>query len=127
MNKRTLSAAANTPNYGLVVLHLVAEPSVDEQVRRCAAINFKKHIQSRWMLTSDFLIQDGEKQNIKNLMVSTILSATTEIQAQLSEALAVICNHDFDLLPKLRSILETFFFQKNIFKMVSMAVIFYSE
>ncbi|KAI3681877.1 hypothetical protein L6452_36682 [Arctium lappa] len=57
-------------------------------------------------------IPDAEKEQIKTLIVPLMLSATPKIQAQLSEALAVIGNHDFPklwpaLLPELRSSLET--------------------
>ncbi|XWS32031.1 hypothetical protein CRYUN_Cryun23aG0126100 [Craigia yunnanensis] len=40
----SLSEAADRPNYGLAVLRLVAEPSVNEQIRQAAALNFKNHL-----------------------------------------------------------------------------------
>ncbi|KVH89008.1 Armadillo-like helical [Cynara cardunculus var. scolymus] len=110
--EKNLSDAADSPNYGLAVLRLVAEPSVDEQIRQCAAVNFKNHLKTRWVPSSASPIPDAEKEQIKTLIVPLMLSATPKIQAQLSEALAVIGNHDFPklwpaLLPELRSSLET--------------------
>ncbi|KAD3069050.1 hypothetical protein E3N88_36930 [Mikania micrantha] len=109
--EKNLSDAADTPNYGLAVLRLVAEPSVDEQIRQSAAVNFKNHLKTRWVPSSAAPISDAEKEQIKQLIVSLMLSASPKIQAQLSEALAVIGNHDFPklwpaLLPELRSSLE---------------------
>nr|XP_043618630.1 exportin-2 [Erigeron canadensis] len=111
--EKNLSDAADNPNYALAVLRLVAEPSVDEQIRQCAAVNFKNHLKTRWITSSGTspVISDAEKQQIKQLIVPLMLSASPKIQAQLSEALSVIGNHDFpklwpDLLPELRSSLE---------------------
>lgn len=110
-----LSNAADKPNYGLAVLRLVAESSVDEQIRQSAAVNFKNHLKSRWLLTqnSEILnpIPDSEKEQIKSLIVTLMLNASPKIQAQLSEALAVIGKHDFPkswptLLPELVSSLD---------------------
>nr|KAJ0223855.1 hypothetical protein LSAT_V11C200074710 [Lactuca sativa] len=110
--EKNLSDAAETPNYGPAVLRLVAETSVDEQIRQCASVNFKNHLKTRWLPSSATRIPDGEKEQIKTLIVPLMLSTTPRIQAQLSEALAVIGNHDFpklwpDLLPESTTSLET--------------------
>ena len=115
----SLAEAADRPNYGLAVLRLVAEPSVDDQIRQAAAVNFKNHLRSRWSpAASDdggapalSPILDPEKEQIKSLIVPLMLSATPKIQSQLSEALAVIGKHDFPkswpaLLPELVSNLQ---------------------
>ncbi|KAF5464480.1 hypothetical protein F2P56_014554 [Juglans regia] len=110
----SLSGASDSPNYGLAVLRLVAEPSVDEQIRQAAAVNFKNHLRARWAPASAdepdssalSLIADPEKEQIKALIVPLMLSSTPKIQSQLSEALALIGKHDFPklwpaLLPEL--------------------------
>ncbi|XVF73012.1 hypothetical protein PTKIN_Ptkin12aG0167400 [Pterospermum kingtungense] len=114
----SLSEAADRPNYGLAVLRLVAEPSVDEQIRQAAAVNFKNHLRTRWVPSNDPKagpvfppILDPEKDQIKTLIVSLMLSSSPRIQSQLSEALAVIGKHDFPkswptLLPELVSNLQ---------------------
>jgi exportin-2 (importin alpha re-exporter) len=109
----SLSEASNRPNFGLAVLRLVAEPSnsIDEQIRQAAAVNFKNHIRLRWS-SEDNPILEPEKEQIKTLIVPLMLSsATPKIQSQLSEALAIIGNHDFPkswptLLPELVSSLQ---------------------
>ncbi|KAL1191648.1 Exportin-2 [Cardamine amara subsp. amara] len=107
--EKSLSEATDLPNYGLAVLRLVAEPSVDEQIRHAAAVNFKNHLRSRWLASADSGISpiiDSEKEQIKTLIVTLMLSSSPRIQSQLSEALAVIGKHDFPkswpaLLPEL--------------------------
>lgn len=111
--ERSLAEMADRPNYGLAVLRLVAELTVDEQIRHAAAVNFKNHLRFRWAPPSDRNsgptlppILDPEKDQIKSLIVTLMLSSTPRIQSQLSEALAVVGNHDFPkywptLLPEL--------------------------
>ncbi|EOX95681.1 Cellular apoptosis susceptibility protein / importin-alpha re-exporter, putative isoform 1 [Theobroma cacao] len=114
----SLSEAADRPNYGLAVLRLLAEPSVDEQIRQAAAVNFKNHLRTRWAPSNEpnagpafSPILQPEKDQIKTLIVSLMLSSSPRIQSQLSEALAVIGKHDFPkswptLLPELISNLQ---------------------
>lgn len=107
----SLTEASDRVNYGLAVLRLVAEPSVDDQIRQSAAVNFKNHLRARWAPTSpdepnSALISDSEKEQIKSLIVNLMLSSSHKIQSQLSEALALIGKHDFPkswpaLLPEL--------------------------
>lgn len=106
----SLSEASDRPNFGLAVLRLVAEPSIDEQIRQAAAVNFKNHLRLRWS-SEDNPILEPEKEQIKTLIVPLMLSTTAKIQSQLSEALAIIGNHDFpkswpSLLPELVSNLQ---------------------
>ncbi|KAI3519938.1 hypothetical protein L1887_09158 [Cichorium endivia] len=110
--EKNLSDAVDTPNYGLAVLRLATEPSVDEEIRQCAAVNLMNHLKTRWVPLSATAIPDGEKEQIKSLIVPKMLSATPRIQALLREALDVIRNYDFaeswpTLLPNLGSNLET--------------------
>ncbi|CAH2051293.1 unnamed protein product [Thlaspi arvense] len=112
--ERSLSEAADLPNYGLAVLNLVAERSVNEQTRHAAAVNFKNHLRSRWLPAGDSGISpmvNSEKEQIKTRIVSLMLSSPPRIQSQLSEALAVIGKRDFHrswpgLLPELVSSLQ---------------------
>ncbi|XP_051129556.1 exportin-2-like [Andrographis paniculata] len=105
-----LAEAAGRPNYGLAVLRLVAEPSVDEQIRQSAAVNFKNHLKVHWALQPDdpekLVVPDQEKEQIKALIVTLMVNASPKIQAQVSEALTIIGKHDFpkawpSLLPEL--------------------------
>lgn len=111
--ERSLAEMADRPNYGLAVLRLVAEQTIDEQIRHAAAVNFKNHLRFRWAPASDrnsgptlAPILDAEKDQIKSLIVGLMLTSTPRIQSQLSEALVVVGNHDFPkhwptLLPEL--------------------------
>ncbi|XP_061370368.1 exportin-2 [Gastrolobium bilobum] len=112
----SLAEAADRPYFALTVLRLVAEPSIDEQIRLAASVNFKNHLRLWWTRSNDeeeikSRILEPEKEQIKSLIVPLMLSATPKIQSQLSEALAVIGNHDFPkswptLLPELVSSLQ---------------------
>ncbi|KAH7543010.1 hypothetical protein FEM48_Zijuj02G0137200 [Ziziphus jujuba var. spinosa] len=99
--------ASHRPNYAFAVLCLVAE-----KIRQSAAINFKNHLRHRWAPADETNpILDSEKEPIKALIVSLMLSSAPRIQSQLSEALAIIGNHDFPrswpaLLPELVSSLH---------------------
>ncbi|XP_050237080.1 exportin-2 [Mercurialis annua] len=109
-----LSEFAERPNYALAVLRLVAVPTVDEQIRVAAAVNFKNHLRSRWVPSAESAltpIPDAEKDQIKTLIVTLMLSSAPRIQSQLSESLSLIGKHDFPkawpaLLPELVSNLE---------------------
>lgn len=111
----SLSEAADRPNFGLAVLRLVAEPSVDDQTRQAAVVHLKNHLRTRWFPSpnteSNNSIPDSEKQQIKTLIVPLMLSSSPRIQSQLSESLSVIGKHDFPqswptLLPELISSLR---------------------
>ncbi|KAL0379382.1 UNVERIFIED_CONTAM: Exportin-2 [Sesamum angustifolium] len=108
--EEALSEAATRPNYGLAVLRLVAEPSVDDQIRQSAAVNFKNHLKAHWAVQpndpAQIAVPDPEKEQIKALIVTLMVNASPKIQAQLSEALTIIGKHDFPkawptLLPEL--------------------------
>lgn len=113
-----LKQAADQAGYGMVIMQIVCEPSVDEQVRQAAAVNFKNHIKFRWETpdadapTSVVSIQEPEKEQIKGAIVNLMLSTPPKIQSQLSEALAIMSQHDFPrkwqtLLPELVKSLAT--------------------
>ncbi|KAG2280203.1 hypothetical protein Bca52824_051423 [Brassica carinata] len=92
--ERLLFVAAKQSNYGLAVLRLIAEPSIDEQTRQAAAFNFKNHICSRWLPCAADSgispIRDSEKEQINTLIFPLTLSSSRLIQTHLNEALAII-------------------------------------
>ncbi|XP_068667006.1 exportin-2-like [Aristolochia californica] len=116
--EKYLADAADRPGFALAVLRLLAEPAVSEDIRHAAAVNFKNHLRSRWAPKNDRSapleippIPDQEKDQIKSLIVRLMLAASSHIQSQLSEALAVISKYDFpkswpSLLPELVSSLQ---------------------
>ncbi|KAJ1378678.1 Importin-beta, N-terminal domain [Sesbania bispinosa] len=94
--RRVLSCGGCRPAPTSPSLSFASSPSppIDEQIRQAAAVNFKNHLRLRWASEETPILQP-EKEQIKTLIVPLMLSATPKIQAQLSEALAVISNHDF--------------------------------
>ncbi|GKG26905.1 exportin-2, partial [Tanacetum coccineum] len=67
--EKKLSDAADSPNFTLAFLRLVAEPSVNEQIRNSAAVNFKNHLKTHWGPSAAAPIPDAEKEQIKQLIV----------------------------------------------------------
>jgi exportin-2 (importin alpha re-exporter) len=108
-----LKQVADQPGYGITILRLLSDPTVDAEVRQAAAVYFKNHVKYRWAtpLDPDFPpalnpIQGPEKEQIKGLIVTLMLSTPPKIQSQLSEALSIMSQHDFPskwqtLLPEL--------------------------
>ncbi|KAK6142691.1 hypothetical protein DH2020_023039 [Rehmannia glutinosa] len=64
-SQAALADAADRPNYGLAVLRLVAEPSVDEQIRQSAAVNFKNHLK---VVTLDKLSQANDYASVNGVL-----------------------------------------------------------
>ncbi|KAJ9539334.1 hypothetical protein OSB04_032067 [Centaurea solstitialis] len=100
----------------LSLLHRVADPSVDQQTRECAAVDFNNHIKYLWSSYEEvaFPLPDAERDPIKTLIVPLVLSSSnsTIIHDHLRQALSVIGSHDFPrlwppLLPDLTSRLQT--------------------
>uniref|UniRef100_A0A7S3VJD6 Importin N-terminal domain-containing protein n=1 Tax=Dunaliella tertiolecta TaxID=3047 RepID=A0A7S3VJD6_DUNTE len=111
---KTLTAQ---PGYSFTLLQLVAAPAVDTAVRQAAAVSFKNLIKYRWAPSDSDVysgaqaLPDAEKAQIKATLPNLMLGTPPLIQAQLSEALSIICAHDFPrnwptLLPELVQKLE---------------------
>eukprot|EP00850_Spirogloea_muscicola_P024456 SM000846S23176 [mRNA] locus=s846:61:1805:+ [translate_table: standard] len=115
-----LKQAADQPGYGITVLSLLTTEGVSDQVRQAAAVNFKNHVKYRWAVEhlepgapgTPGQILDVEKEQIKTLILPLMLNTPTILQAQISEALSIISQHDFpskwsSLLPELTSKLSS--------------------
>ena len=74
---------------------------MEEHIRLSAAVNFKNFIKFQWTpseesgITPKPAIPDAEKEQIKPLVVGLMLTTTPKVQAQVSEALSIISEHDF--------------------------------
>lgn len=115
--EQQLKAAAQQPGYCIKVLKLTATP-IDLSIRQSAAVNFKNVVKYRWVPSEADLyggaqpLPDVEKAQIKQLLLGLSLSSPPLVQAQLSEALSIICSYDFparwpELLPELVSKLRS--------------------
>ncbi|KAK9798958.1 hypothetical protein WJX73_010520 [Symbiochloris irregularis] len=105
-----------TPSFAVNVLQLL-RPDSPAEVRQAAAVHFKNLVKAHWVSQGDdlgqnqFVIQDSDKDQIKQHLTSFMLTTPPLVRAQLSEALAVISSHDFParwqgLLPELISKLK---------------------
>lgn len=100
--------AAHLPEYGRILLQVVAE-SRDDQIRHAASVTFKNYLRSRWLPDGDSgvsPIADSEKEQIKKLIVSLMESSSLSprIKIQLNEALIFIGIKDYlNFLPRIVS------------------------
>lgn len=112
-----LKTTSQQPGYGICLLKLIASPNADLGVRQSAAVNFKNYVKYRWPLTEadpyagTLPLAQGEKDQVKQLLTSLMLSTPPLVRSQLSEALSIISTHDFPqhwptLLPELVSRLK---------------------
>ncbi|KAK9829548.1 hypothetical protein WJX72_006417 [[Myrmecia] bisecta] len=102
-----LKTAAAQPGYAIAVLKVVALDAPVE-IRQAAAVSFKNFVKFNWAPEEHVTttLVDPEKDEIKRLITSLMLSTPPIVRAQLSEALAIISRHDFPakwqgLLPEL--------------------------
>lgn len=83
---------------------VVANEGVDASVRQAASVSFKNHIKYHWHPSDTDLyagaqpLSDGEKGQIKAMLPGLMLNTPALVQAQLSEALSIVCQHDFPRL-----------------------------
>lgn len=96
-----LKAASKLPGYSVSVLSVVANQGLDASLRQAAAVNFKNHVKFHWVPTDTAAyggaqaVPDAEKDQIKAMLPGLMLNTPALVQAQLSEALSLICGHDF--------------------------------
>lgn len=107
-----LKVVSKQPGYSINVLKLLALDAIDGSVRQAASVNFKNLVKYRWVPSEADVyggaqpLNDVEKVQIKSLLPGLMLNTPPLVQAQLSEALSIICSHDFpakwpSLLPEL--------------------------
>jgi len=110
--ERHLTDAQKIEGHPLVVLHIVASDSAaDAAVRQAAAVHFKNIIKKGWDEhaehgTEGITISATDRDLIKSHLVELMCTVPPRIQAQCSEAIALIAKVDFpqhwkNLLPDL--------------------------
>jgi exportin-2 (importin alpha re-exporter) len=95
-------------------MQMLASEAAPAQTRQSAAVTFKNVVKNHWMekepdvvgAPPPYAVAAGEKDQVRGLVVSLMLSAPKLVQAQLSEALSIISAADFPekwpgLLPEL--------------------------
>ncbi|XP_018563409.1 exportin-2 [Anoplophora glabripennis] len=86
-------------NYPLLLLNLVHKPEVDMTIRVAGAVAFKNYIKRNWPVEEDQpdRIHKSDRDAIKNLIVTLMLTSPESIQKQLSDAISIIGKTDFPL------------------------------
>lgn len=110
--ERHLTDSQKVEGHPLVVLHIVASDSAaDAAVRQAAAVHFKNIVKKGWDEhaehgTEGIIISPTDRNLIKSHLVELMCTVPPQIQAQCSEAIALIAKVDFpknwdNLLPEL--------------------------
>ncbi|CAI9102374.1 OLC1v1000636C1 [Oldenlandia corymbosa var. corymbosa] len=101
-----LSKAARHPDFVPSVLLIIADPSVDEPIRKAAAVILIDHVKSCWVVPPSFPVFTDEdhqaslnppllgpeKELIKSQIVSLMLDSGPNIQPLIIEAILEICS-----------------------------------
>lgn len=97
-----------TPNYGMLLMQIADETTLDMRLRLAAAINFKNFIKRNWRIVEDqpTKISSHDREVIKRSIVNYMLKTPESIQRQLSDAITIIGQEDFpgnwkDLIPEM--------------------------
>jgi exportin-2 (importin alpha re-exporter) len=101
-----------TAGHPLQVLHLIASSNAaDAAVRQAAAVHFKNIVKNGWDEnredgTNGIVVSPQDRNTIKSHLVELMCTVPHQIQAQISESIALIAAVDYpknwdDLLPKL--------------------------
>ena len=91
----------------LSLLRLAANGSISPPLRQAASVNFKNAIKKGLdPQNEDISIPNADRQTIKDHLVQLMCTVPSQIQAQLSESIALIAQHDYpdnwsNLLPEL--------------------------
>jgi exportin-2 (importin alpha re-exporter) len=101
-----------TAGHPLQVLHLIASSNAaDAAVRQAAAVHFKNIVKNGWDENREdgnngIVVSPQDRNTIKSHLVELMCTVPHQIQAQISESIALIAAVDYpknwdDLLPKL--------------------------
>lgn len=109
-----LKSGSTQPGFSMLLMRLLAAETAEAQVRQSAAVTFKNIVKNHWVekepdvvgAPPPYAVGADEKAQVRNLIVSLMLSTPRLVQAQLSEALSIISAADFPdrwpgLLPEL--------------------------
>lgn len=108
-------------SFALKLLNIVAEDTVDINIKLAASLYFKNYIKKHWDSEegASIRISDEVAELIKREIINLMLKSTTIIQVQLGEVIGYIANFDFPdrwdtLLPDLISKLSAVDMNTNI-------------
>ena len=97
-----LKSLQSQPGYGVALLQLISQDGVALEIRQQGAVQFKNYVKYSWEAVDPesgveqvCVVQDGEKEQIRQHIVDLMLSAPDKVRSQISEALTIISDHDF--------------------------------
>mmetsp|Transcript_16972 Transcript_16972/g.45736 ORF Transcript_16972/g.45736 Transcript_16972/m.45736 type:complete len:985 (-) Transcript_16972:289-3243(-) len=101
-----LRLAEGQPGFSLILLSIVGDAAVSPGLRQAAAVFFKNQVKNRWDEGEEKPLSAEDKLKIKEGLLRLMVAVPPLVQRQLSEALAIVCAHDFPekwptLLPEL--------------------------
>mmetsp|Transcript_114882 Transcript_114882/g.199027 ORF Transcript_114882/g.199027 Transcript_114882/m.199027 type:complete len:964 (+) Transcript_114882:72-2963(+) len=107
-----LRSADSQPGFGLMLLELLRDGSINITARQAGAIYFKNYVKRMWTVEGAAGIQPGDRQAIKQHLLGLMLQAPKPIQVQLAAGLEEISLYDYpaewqSLLPEIVNHLNT--------------------
>ncbi|KAI9098339.1 Cse1-domain-containing protein [Phlyctochytrium arcticum] len=104
-----LATVESQPNFPVLLLKLVEDPSTDPTVRFAGVIYFKNFVKRCWVQNGEQdVITAADRAAIKTHIVTLMRAVPASLQAQLGEAVSIIADNDFpdnwmNLIPDLTS------------------------
>lgn len=108
-----LKSGERQPGFSIALLKLLSNAGLPLPVRLSSAIYFKNFLMHNWVPDGqENIISESDRGTVKQHVVELMLGSPKQIQAQLSQALAIVSREDFpgkwqSLLPELVSKLTT--------------------
>jgi exportin-2 (importin alpha re-exporter) len=101
-----LKSIENTKHFPILLLHVVDQPAIELVIRVSGAVAFKNFVRRNWasegasasdpeVRTADSQMNELDRTTVKQNVVGIMLRRELPIQRQLSDAVAIIGQHDF--------------------------------
>lgn len=92
------------PGYGIALLQLISQEGIALEIRQQGAVQFKNFVKYSWVpldpevhagVEQRCVVQDGDKEQIRQHIVELMLHAPEKVRSQIREALTIISDYDF--------------------------------
>jgi len=84
-------------NYPILLLNLINKQEVEPNIKIAGAITFKNYVKRNWKVGEEGSnkIHESDRAQVKSFIVDLMLSSPVPVQKQLSQAIAIVGQHDF--------------------------------
>lgn len=103
--EKYLQSIEGTRHFPILLLHVIDQPAIDLMIRVSGAVAFKNFVRRNWapeaetedpaVIANSASIHEQDRIAIKQNVIGIMLRRELAIQRQLSDAVAIIGQHDF--------------------------------